>query len=66
MLLQMAEFHSFLYCVFYIYVACFCIMAIVNSIGMNIGVHVSFQICVFTFSSYISRSGIMVALVLIF
>ena len=37
--------------------ACFCVLAIVNSAAMNIGVHVSFQIRVF--SGYMPRSGIV-------
>ena len=37
---------------------CFRILAIVNNTGMNIGVHVSFQIRVFLFSGYMHRSGI--------
>ena len=35
-------------------------LAIVNSAGMNIGMHISFQISDFVFSKYISRSGIMI------
>ena len=35
---------------------CFHVLAIVNSAAVNIGVHVSFQIIVF--SGYIPRSGI--------
>ena len=33
-------------------------MAIVDSTAANIGVHVSFQIRVFVFSSYMPRDGI--------
>ena len=36
----------------------FHVLAIVNSVSINIGVHVSFQIRVFIFSGYIPRSGI--------
>ena len=38
------------------HLGCFHVLAIVNSAAMNIGVHVSFQIVVF--SGYIPRSGI--------
>ena len=37
---------------------CLHILAIVNNAAMNVGVHVSFLICVFVFFRYISRSGI--------
>ena len=37
---------------------CFHVLAIVNSAAMNSGVHVSFWISVFSYSGYISRSGI--------
>ena len=37
---------------------CFCILAIVNTTAMNIGMNVSFQINVFVFFRYIPRSGI--------
>ena len=37
---------------------CFHTLAIINSAAMYIGVHVSFQIRVFTFSGYLPRSGI--------
>ena len=71
MLLQMAIFHSFYGWVIFIliYVSHFCIhssfsghwscvhvLAIVNSAAMNIGVHVSFQVTVF--SGCMPRSGI--------
>ena len=38
----------------------FCVLAVVNNAAVNIGVCISFQICVFAFfpSGYISRSGI--------
>ena len=38
------------------YLGCFHVLAIVNSASVNIGVHVSFQ--VFIFSGYMPRSGI--------
>ena len=38
------------------HLGCFHALAIVNSAAMNIGVHVSFQIMVF--SGYVPRSGI--------
>ena len=37
---------------------CLCILVIVNNAAMNIEVHMSFQISVFSFFGYISRSGI--------
>ena len=40
------------------HLGCFHPLAIVNSTTMNIGVHVSFQIWVSTFSRYMPRSGI--------
>ena len=40
------------------HLGCFHVLAIVNSAAMYIGVHVSFQIRVFTFSGYMPRSGI--------
>ena len=33
----------------------FCVLAIVNSVAMNIGVHISFQMRVFIFSGYMPR-----------
>ena len=33
-------------------------LAIVNSVAPNIGVHISFQVRVFVFSGYMTRSGI--------
>ena len=72
MLLQMPLFHSFLclssipLCIYVPYLlypficlwpsCCFHVLAIVNSAAMNTGVHVSFQITVF--SGYMPRSGI--------
>ena len=72
MLLQMALFHSFLWlssiplCIyttsFFIHssadghLSCFPVLAIVNSAAVNTGVHVSFQIIVF--SGYMPRNGI--------
>ena len=38
------------------HLCCFYVLAIVDSTAMNVGVHVSFSIMVF--SEYISRSGI--------
>ena len=35
-----------------------CVLAVVNSAAMNMGVHVSFRIRVFLFSRYMPRSGI--------
>ena len=40
------------------HLACFHVLATVNSAAMNTGVHVSFQISVFIFSKYIHSSGI--------
>ena len=40
------------------HLGCFCILAVVNNAAVNIGLHVSFQISVFIFFSYIPRSGI--------
>ena len=37
---------------------CFHVLAIINSAGMNIKVHVSFQIRIFSFSGYMPGSGI--------
>jgi len=37
---------------------CFCILALVNTTAMNIGMNVSFQINIFVFFRYIPRSGI--------
>ena len=49
------------------HLGCFYVLAIVNSTSVNIGVHVSFQIMVF--SGYMPRSGLlehMVVLYLVF
>ena len=64
--LFMAEYYSIVYVshIFFIHsfvnvnLGCFHILAIVNSAAMNIGVCVSFQIRVFLFYEYMSRSGI--------
>ena len=74
MMLQMAEFHSFLWwstLLSYIYIhiifihssvdghlGCFHVLAIVNSAARNNQVHVSFQISVFIFSGYIIYPGV--------
>ena len=67
----MAEFPSFLclssnplYHIFFIHLSvdgplgCFCVLAVVNTATMNIGVHWAFWISVFIFSRYIPRSWI--------
>ena len=62
----MAEYYSIVYVshIFFIHsfvnvnLGCFHILAIVNSAALNIGVCVSFQIRVFLFYEYMSRSGI--------
>ena len=38
---------------------CFHVLVTINSVAMNIGVHVSFQIRVFVFSGYMPRSRIV-------
>ena len=38
------------------HLGCFCVLAIVSDGSVNIGVHVSFQISVFTFFKYIPRN----------
>ena len=48
----------FLYSFFNGYLNCFHVLAFINSVAMNIGVHVSFQIRVFIFSGYMPRSEI--------
>ena len=71
MLLQMANSSLFLWLcnILYIYIVLnqlsddgllsfFHVLAIVNSVAVNIGVHVSFQIKSFIFSGYMSRYGI--------
>ena len=70
MLLQMAIFYSFCgWLIFHVYIflsqisvdgylGCFHILAIINSIAINMGVHVSFQICVFIFSGHVPRNGV--------
>ena len=40
----------------YGHLGCFCVLAVVNSAAVNIGVHVSFGIIVF--SGFVPRSGI--------
>ena len=56
--------HTRIYHIFFIHssvdghLGCFYIMAIVNNVAMNIGVHVSFCISVFASFRYIHRSGI--------
>ena len=40
------------------HLGCFPVLAIVNRAAVNIGVHVSFRIRVFSFSRYMPRSGI--------
>ena len=40
------------------HLACFHVLAIVNSAAVNIGVNISFQIRVFIFSRFMPRSGI--------
>ena len=42
----------------YGHLGCFHVLAIINSVGMNTEMYVSFQIRVFIFSRYMSRSGI--------
>ena len=50
-------YHIFFICSFVdVHLGCFHVLAIVNSAAMNIGVHVSFRIMVF--SGYMPRSGI--------
>ena len=48
----------FIYSSVYRHLGCFHVLAIVNSAAMNIRVHVPFQMRVFIFSRYTSRSGI--------
>ena len=66
-------FHTYMYVSIYIniyhtllihsfidgHLCCFHILAIINSAVMNIGVHVSIQIRIFIFSTYMSRSTIV-------
>ena len=40
------------------YLGCFYVLAVVNSAAINVGVHISFRIRVFVFSSSMPRSGI--------
>ena len=53
----------YIYCILFIHslidghLGCFFVLAIINMAGMNIGVHVSFQI-MFFFSRYMSQSVI--------
>ena len=68
MLLHMAIFHCFfmtphllkpvIQSSLYGHLGFFHVLAIVNSVAMNIGMHVSFQITIFVFSGYMPRSGI--------
>ena len=46
----MYTFHVFIHSSVNRHVGCFCILAVVNSAAVNIGVHVSFQIRVFVSS----------------
>ena len=39
------------------HLSCFHVLAIVNNVAVNVGVHVSFQISVFVFSGYMPSSG---------
>ena len=39
------------------HLGCFHVLMVVNSVAVNIGVNVSFQISVFVFLGYISRNG---------
>ena len=51
------------------HLACFHVLAIVNSTALNIGMHVYFQIRAFVFSGYMPRMGIagyMATLFLVF
>ena len=48
------------------HLACFYILAIVNNAAVNIEVHVSFQFSVFIFFRYISRSGMLDHIVVLF
>ena len=68
-----AMFHSFYgqYCIVYAHhiffihssvdghLGCFCVLVIVNSAAMHIGMHMSFQIRVFIFFRYMHRSGLL-------
>ena len=40
------------------YLGCFCVLVIVNSGALNIGMHVAFQIRDFVFSGYMAMTGI--------
>ena len=41
---------------FWVHLGCFHVLALINSIAVNVGMHVSFLISIFTFSRYITRS----------
>ena len=62
-LMDTSCFYTYICCVYiYIYVlmdtSCFYILATENSAAINIGDHISFQICILFFPGYIDRSGV--------